>query len=118
VKDGVLYVGSSDAQRLHAIDARRGSSVWTFDTDGSAWSSPAVTDRTVYIGTVGTVGYMADHRGGFFAVDRQTGRERWRVPMGEIAGQFAYGVASSPAVANGRVFFGGLDGKLYACPDR
>lgn len=115
VRDGVLYVGSSDSQRLNAIDARNGTAVWAFDTDGSAWSSPAVTDAAVYIGSVGTVGYMADHRGGFFAVDRKSGRERWRFAMSPIEGQFTYGVASSPAVANGLVYFGGLDGRMYAC---
>lgn len=115
VRDGVLYVGSSDSQRLHAIDTKNGTAVWQFDTDGSAWSSPAVTDAAVYIGSVGTVGYMADHRGGFFAVDRKSGRERWRLSMSPIEGQFTYGVASSPAVANGLVYFGGLDGRMYAC---
>lgn len=118
LRDDVLYVGSSDAQQLLALDAKNGRALWSFDTDGSAWSSPAVTESTVYIGAVGTVGYMVEHRGGFFAVNRADGRERWRVSMDEIKGAFTYGVASSPAVANGLVFFGGLDGKFYACAAR
>jgi outer membrane protein assembly factor BamB len=114
LRDGVLYVGSSDYQRLMALDAREGRERWWFDTDGSAWSSPAVSANSVYIGAVGVVGYMADHRGGFFAVDRRTGRERWRFPMPAIDGSYTYGVASSPALADGRVYFGGLDGVFYA----
>lgn len=116
LKDGMLYVGSSDYQRVYALDARDGAPKRWFDTEGSAWSTPAVTEQTVYIGAVGTVGYMADHHGGFFALDRETGRERWRFPMSPIEGSFTSGVASSPAVADGRVYFGGLDGKFYALP--
>lgn len=117
LKDGRVYVGSSDYQRGYALDAGDGSARWWFDTEGSAWSTPAVTAQTVYIGVVGTVGYMADHHGGFFALDRDTGRERWRFPMAPIEGSFTSGVASSPAVADGRVYFGGLDGRFYALPE-
>lgn len=114
VSDGVLYVGSSDYQLMFAIDTKSGKPIWSFDTDGSAWSSPAVTEDTVYIGTAGTVGYMADHRGGFFAVNRKDGKEKWRLTWDPIPNEFVYGVASSPAVGDGLVFFGGLDGKFYA----
>jgi outer membrane protein assembly factor BamB len=115
--DGVLYIGSSDYQQALAIDAETGRKVWTFDTDGSAWSTPAVTHRLVYIGAVG-VPHLDNikHNGGFFAIDRQTGKAVWRFPMREIPDASTYGVASSPAVANGLVYFGGLDGTFYALP--
>jgi outer membrane protein assembly factor BamB len=45
---------------------------------------------------------------------RATGRVMWRYPFAEIPGSVAYGVASSPAVSRGLVFFGGLDGTFYA----
>jgi eukaryotic-like serine/threonine-protein kinase len=114
VRDGVLYVGSSDYQLMFALDTKTGKPVWSFDTDGSAWSSPAVTEDTVYIGTAGTVGYMADHHGAFFAVDRKDGKEKWRMTWDPIPSEFVYGVVSSPVVADGLVFFGGVDGKFYA----
>jgi outer membrane protein assembly factor BamB len=114
LRDGILYVGSSDAQQLFAIDAATGKRIWNFDTDGSAWSTPAVTDKRVYIGAVGVLNYMVDHHGGFFAVDRATGNVVWRYPMTVIPGAVTYGVASSPAVDHGLVFFGGLDGTFYA----
>jgi outer membrane protein assembly factor BamB len=113
-RDGVLYVGSSDFQQLFAIDAATGKKLWNFDTDGSAWPVPAVTDKRVYMGTVGVLDYFIPHHGGFFAVDRATGKEVWRYPFGVVAGKDTYGVASSPAVGNGLVFFGGLDGTFYA----
>jgi outer membrane protein assembly factor BamB len=69
----------------------------------------------VYIGAVGIphLEYI-DHHGAFFAVDRATGKTVWRYPMSEIRNSRTYGVASSPAVDHGLVFFGGLDGTFYA----
>jgi outer membrane protein assembly factor BamB len=114
IRDGILYVGSSDYQQMFAIDAASGKERWRFDTDGSAWSTPAVTDRQVYIGAVGVTPYFIPHHGGFFAVDRATGKIAWRYPMAPIPGSFTWGVASSPAIDHGLVFFGGLDGTFYA----
>jgi outer membrane protein assembly factor BamB len=117
MRDGILYVGSSDYQQLFAIDAARGKLVWKFNTDGSAWSTPAVTGKRVYIGAVGVLNYyLIDHHGGFFAVDRISGKVIWRYPFGALPGTPTYGVASSPAVANGLVFFGALDGNFSAFP--
>jgi outer membrane protein assembly factor BamB len=113
-RDGVLYVGSSDSQKLHAIDAATGRGIWSFNTDGSDWSTPAVTDRAVFIGSVGVAKYLIDHHGGFFAVDRATGRPLWHYPMPPPPDSPTWGVASSPEVADGQVFFGGLDGTFYA----
>jgi outer membrane protein assembly factor BamB len=117
IRDGVLYIGSSDYQQALAIDTASGRKLWTFDTDGSPWSTPAVTNRSVYIGAVGipNLGYI-EHHGGFFAIDRTTGKVQWRYPMNAIANAPTYGVASSPAVAAGLVYFGGLDGIFYAFP--
>jgi outer membrane protein assembly factor BamB len=54
------------------------------------------------------------HYGAFFAVDRATGKLLWRYPMSELRNYPTYGVASSPAVDHGFVYFGGLDGTFYA----
>jgi outer membrane protein assembly factor BamB len=111
---GTLYVGSSDYQQLFAIDAASGRRIWNTAVDGSAWSTPAVTDKHVYIGVVGVSPYFIEHHGGFLAVDRATGSIVWRFPMTQIPGAVDYGVASSPAADQGMVFFGGLDGTFYA----
>jgi outer membrane protein assembly factor BamB len=114
LRKGILYVGSSDHQQMFAIDAASGKRVWNTYTDGSAWSSPAVTDKLVYIGVVGVTPYFIEHHGGFLAVDRATGQIAWRFPLSPIPGVVTYGVASSPAVDQGLVFFGSLDGTFYA----
>jgi outer membrane protein assembly factor BamB len=114
IRNGTVYVGSSDAQQVFAIDAATGQRVWSADVDGSPWSTPAVTDDRVYIGVAGVLGYFIDHHGAFFALDRATGHVVWRYPMHPVLGATTYGVASSPAVGQGLVFFGGLDGTFYA----
>ena len=73
VRDGIAYVGSSDAAALYAFDARSGRPVWKTDVWGWAWGQPAVTDRRVYIGTSALGGYLVGHRAGIMAVDRATG---------------------------------------------
>jgi outer membrane protein assembly factor BamB len=114
IRDGILYVGSSDYELVVALDTKTGNPVWSFDTDGSPWSSPVVTEDTVFVGSAGSVGYMVDHRGGFFAINRADGKEKWRMMWDPMPNEFNYGVVSSPAVGDGLVFFGGLDGIFYA----
>ena len=89
-------------------------------TTGEAQAAPAVDEDTVYVG------------GGFgddlVAVDAATGKERWRFPL-RSAGLFAVdavsgqpqwhfaterGVNSAAAVADGIVYVGDLDQRLYA----
>jgi outer membrane protein assembly factor BamB len=117
MRGGVLYIGSSDYQQLLAIDPATGETLWNFDTDGSAWSTPAVTDSMVYVGAVGlpSLTYI-NHHGAFFAVNRATGKVIWRFPMQAMPNDRTYGVASSPATDGRFVYFGGLDGTFYAFP--
>ncbi len=109
VVDGVVYAGSSDWDRVNAVDAATGELKWYFTTKGDPWCSPAVSNGVVYIGATG---------GFFYALDAASGAEKWRLQTAkQIATQdarFDGGVVSSPVVAGGVVYFGGLDGKLYA----
>jgi outer membrane protein assembly factor BamB len=117
VDSDTVYVGSSDALRLFAFDLASGEPRWSFRTGGWTWPAPALDDETVYAGAVGTGDYIGERRGGFFAVRRADGRPVWRYLPPRPAGNGndeRWGFASSPAVAGGRVFVGGLDGKLYA----
>lgn len=112
--NGILYIGSSDYQQLLAIDALNGKRRWNINLNGSVWSTPAVTNQNVYVGVVGVTDYFIEHHGGFFAVDRATGKVAWRFPMNAIPGVVDHGVVSSPAVAQDSVYFGGLDGTFYS----
>lgn len=114
IRDGVAYVGSSDAAALFAFDVNSGRPVWKTDVRGWAWGQPAVTADRVYIGTANQPGYLGGaHQGGAVAVDRRTGRPAWRVAV-EPGKAGAYGFPGSPAVGEKLVYFAGLDGRIYA----
>ncbi len=110
VADGTVFVGSSDWYKVNAVDAATGELKWQFTTKGDPWSSPAVSNGTVYIGSTG--GYL-------YALDAAAGTELWKVKTDAALKtvdpvRFDGGVVSSPVVVDGVIYFGGLDGKLYA----
>ncbi len=71
---------------------------WTFETGGPIYSSPALHDDGIYVGS---------GDGHLYALDANTGAERWRFQTGGA-------VDSAPAVADGVVFVVSRDGHLYA----
>ncbi|MEJ6023200.1 outer membrane protein assembly factor BamB family protein [Ramlibacter sp. PS4R-6] len=101
VHGGMVYVGGWDG-RFYALDARSGEQRWVFQGGVDALmhnqqgfqSSPAVVDGVVYTGS---------RDANVYALDARTGAEKWRFPTG------ASWVNSSPAVANGRVWFATSD---------
>jgi outer membrane protein assembly factor BamB len=125
VADGVVYIGSSDAARVFAIDGATGKSIWELDAGGSAWGRPAVTASRVYEGVAGVVTYVSPHHGAVLGIDRKSGALLWRYtapppsPTRSLTpdltpGPTPYGFAGSVALGGGLVFAGGLDGRLYA----
>ena len=113
VRDGVAYVGSSDAAGVFAFEVASGRRLWAADVFGWAWGQPSVTEGRVYAGTSSQVGYPAGHRAGLVALERASGRAAWRyeAPAGTTG---AFGFPGSTAVGDGLVFAAGLDGKVYA----
>jgi outer membrane protein assembly factor BamB len=91
-----LYLGSGS--NLVSLDVNTHKPVWSFATKDVVSSSPAVTDKAVFVGS-------QDKR--LYAVDRATGAKLWDIAMGDS-------ITSSPALADGVVYVGSLDGKLYA----
>jgi outer membrane protein assembly factor BamB len=71
---------------------------WKFATHGQVYSSPALVNGVVYIGS-------NDHF--LYAIDAQTGTQKWKFKTGSR-------VASSPAVIGGTVYFGSFDSIFYA----
>jgi len=111
-RDDIVYVGCSDCFDLFAYDAVSGKEQWRFNTGGESWPTPALDASYVYIGSVGYDGY--GRFGGFYAVDRSTGKAVWRFDFPPSGGEAGYGVGASPVLSEGKVFFGGLDGVFYA----
>lgn len=108
--DGAVIVGSGDGN-LYALDALSGEERWRYQTGGRIRSSPAAADGRVYVGSADGV---------LYAIEVETGRLAWRFETwgaGQSSADFGYDrktIQSSPAVADGAVFFGSRDGKLYA----
>ncbi len=71
---------------------------WRFETKGPIYSSPAVFEGKVFVGS---------HDKNLYAIDAETGKPAWSFATdGEVL--------SSPAVEAGKVYFGSKDGFVYA----
>ena len=69
VRDGTVYVGTSDSSRFMALDARTGRLVLNFDAKAYIFSSAALAGELAYFGS---------HNGRLYAVecaDRPAGLE-------------------------------------------
>jgi outer membrane protein assembly factor BamB len=113
VRDGIAYVGSSDAALVMAIEIATGHSLWDTDVLGASWGTPAVSDRLVFVGTRGQTGAFT-HAPGALALDRVSGRPVWRFPVTAPASAPFSGFAGSPTIGADRVFFAAVDGQVYA----
>jgi len=117
VVDDTLYIGTWGKQ-FYALNTVTGNPRWKKDIGhrfGS--SSPAVADGTVYVGTIGDgplrVSGSEDEEEfeacAFLALDAESGDVQWQYrEFGEREN-----IDSSPAVANGSVYFGAEKG-VYA----
>ena len=109
VAGGTVYAGSDDGQ-LYAVDANTGAVRWR-----AAVGSPVSSSAAVAAGMV--VVHAAN--GSVQAFRVADGRRAWSVASGApvpLAWGFESGLiyASSPTIANGRVFIGSLDGQVRA----
>ena len=113
VAKGILYVGAGPAsgRRLLALDARSGAARWSFrpqaGTDFSWSASPAVAGSRVFQAAFvgrGTKKYS------LYAFTASTGKRVWKAPVGssELL------TSSSPAVANGVVYYVSPGNRIYA----
>jgi len=88
----LIHTGYSDSptQRTNKLQ-------WNYTTGGPVYSSPAVANGKVYIGSYDKKVYC---------LDASTGTKIWEYTTGG-------NVSSSPAVADGKVYVGSDDGKVY-----
>lgn len=141
VVNNVVYVGTSDSYLLLGLDAKTGSELFKFKTNGYIYSSPAIAGKSAYFG---------DFTGNFFALNIDSSGKEWNSFSTENRKLFASGIlnkdlldfsyagkgsnlslysnnkkvmddfykmgpiVSSPFVANNTVYFGSADGNCYA----
>ncbi len=89
--------------------------LWTGDTGGPIYSSPAVANGVVYVEGSGSVedGLYAFDAAGVKGCSGGSCEPLWTRSLGE-SHVYEDGISSSPAVSNGVVYVGSLDGNLYA----
>jgi transposase len=115
VSNGVVYVASGG---LYAFDAagvtncsgtpKTCTPLWTVATSGATYASPAVADGVVYFSSV-----LYE----FYAVDAAratncSGVPKTCAPLWSFSTEDSF-INSSPAVANGVVYFGSEAGQVY-----
>jgi outer membrane protein assembly factor BamB len=121
VANGVVYVGSFEDGKLNAFDAAGSTGcsgtpktctpLWTGATAGDVESSPAVANGIVYVGSTDGRLYAFGAAGSTGCSGApKTCAPLWTAIPEESGGE----ILSSPAVANGIVYFGSTDHDLYA----
>ena len=139
VRDGLVYVGTSDSSRFMGLDARTGRLRFDFKAGAYIFSSAALAGDLAYVGSHNGKLYAIDAKTGKQAWEFQTEASK-KDPMkilhpdgslnpeafAPIFGDFqdmyidAYkfmsvgAIMSSPVVDKGVVYFGSMDGNLYA----
>ena len=113
IEHGTVYVGSSDLNSVLAFDAGTGELKWETKINGTAWSSPCYSNGDLFIGMAGyTINKNTKVGGALLIFDVANGKLKQQVNCGKT--DFIGGVVSSPVIQNGIVYYGSLDGKVYA----
>jgi eukaryotic-like serine/threonine-protein kinase len=130
VANGIVYIGSED-NYLYALNATTGAEIWSYNNNGPVDYSPAVEGGVVFgseyalnaktgallwtsqsgCGMLPAVVQGVAYGGGFAemcALDAHTGKTLWIRDLSGVRN------STSPALANGSVYFGADDGKVYA----
>ena len=139
VRDGTVYAGTSDSARFLALDARTGRLRFHFDAKAYSFSSPALAGGLAYVGNHNGKLYAIDTATGRLAWEFQTEasksdpmkvlnpdgslrQEGFSPVFGDFQDMYVDfyryvsigAIVSSPVVDHGVVYFGSMDGNLYA----
>ena len=95
-QEGNVFFGSANG-KVYALDATL-RSIWEYDTGEQIWSSPAITDDTLFIGSFGKK---------LYALDIADGSQRWTF---ETQGA----IMTTPLVHEDKVYFGTFGRRFYA----
>ena len=139
VRDGMVYVGTSDSSRFMALDAKTGRLRFNFDAKAYMFSSAALAGGLAYVGDHNGRLYAIDAKSGKLAwefltegakadplkvlnADGSLRREAFAPLFGDFQDMYLDfnrfvsigAIMSSPAVDRGAVYFGSMDGNLYA----
>ncbi len=74
IYDGIIYIGSSDYRKVHAIDPENGKVKWSTRVEGWSWPTPAVNEKYLFTGSIGSLFYLDNMHGRFYGINRHTGK--------------------------------------------
>jgi outer membrane protein assembly factor BamB len=139
VRDSTVYAGTSDSGRFFALDAKTGRLRFNFDAKAYSFSSPALAGGLAFVGNHNGRLYAIDAATGRLAWEFQTDaskndplkvlnpdgslrQEAFAPVFGDFQDMYLDfyrfisigAIVSSPAVDRGVVYFGSMDGNLYA----
>ncbi|HUN27175.1 MAG TPA: PQQ-binding-like beta-propeller repeat protein [Steroidobacteraceae bacterium] len=100
VASGRLFVASDNGE-VHALDARRGCTYWSFKARAGIGAALSVARYTSATRATRYAVYFADRKTNTYAVDAETGRLVW---MRQVDSQPSASITGSPTVYGGRVF--------------
>lgn len=108
MRDGILYVASA-YNVVHAVDARNGKTLWTFDPDtraaaGRSCCGPVSRGVAVEGGRV----FMGALDGRLIALDAKTGKPVWEAQTLDLSDPMAvnYTITGAPRIVKGKVIIG------------
>lgn len=112
-----IYIGSSGSQVVVGMEAKTGKPYTAYMSRDFHWSTPLVVKDMLYIG-----GASFGFPGALYAMPLKDGKlpqSSSGVSQLKVSETLEYsgkitGVAGSPVLADGVIYVGGLDGKLYA----
>ncbi len=136
VHDETILIGSED-RRLHAVSAKSGRIQWAYYTDGPVRSTPSISEGHVFVGSddgylhavnlqTGRRAWRAQggapvrSRAAYSATRLFFGTEEGEVYAVDYAGEFRWrfkakrAVTGAPLLLNGVLYFGSVDGMVYA----
>ncbi len=99
IVDDIVYVGGPDGF-LDAYDVDTGKLIWRFETQGRISCAPRVAEGKVFVG-------KNSHYDEYYALDKDTGEIVWQLDT------LGWASVGATGYANGRIFVGTVDGKMY-----
>jgi outer membrane protein assembly factor BamB len=97
-----LFVGSWE-HKVHALNAKTGKQIWSFQTDDQVNTSAAYWKGRIFIGSDG---------GTLYSLSAKTGKLLWSAQSQARFGSREFWYAT-PTLAYGRVYIGNTDGTMY-----
>src|SRR3954451_12963779 len=108
VHSGKVIFGCESGD-IFALDEKKGNTKWTVHTGGPVKGALAFDHGTVF---------ADNYAGEIYAIDAGNGHVRWTAHTQGGGFLRGGGVYSTPAVAWGRVYLGGLDGRVYSFEEK